>query len=507
MAFTCVYSRALWGAETPLVRVEVHLSGGLPQFNLVGLPEAEVRESRDRVRAALNHCGFGFPLQRVTVNLAPAELPKHSSRYDLPIAIGILAASHHLPHALLENWEFAGELGLNGGLCAIHGALPMAVAVAQAGHWLMVARASAPEAVHGHPDGVYGATHLREAWDHLTGCSLLPPAHLESQETREVMPDIDLAQIRGQAQAKRVLEIAAGGRHHLLLVGPPGVGKSLLARCLPGICTPMTETEALALAAIRAAHRETVDPILWRIRPFRHPHHSVTTAALMGGGQGTHLHPGEVSLAHGGTLHLDELGEFPTHLLDMLREPLESGQVAVSRAAHKVIYPARFQLVGAMNPCPCGYRGHPAGRCRCTQPQLERYTRRLSGPFLDRIDLQWELPSLTAEELMAESQGESSKIVRQRVISAQERQQERQGMTNESLGSDALHRVAPLSAQARKLLLRAADHYELSVRAVHRVWRVARTIADLGTEESVSESAIAEALHYRTGFRKLDSST
>ncbi|NDU85092.1 MAG: ATP-binding protein [Ferrovum sp.] len=302
-----VYSRALWGAEAPQVRVEVHLAGGLPQFMLVGLPEAEVRESRERVRAALIHCGFGFPARRVTVNLAPAELPKQSSRFDLPIAIGILAAIHHLPPEILNKLEFAGELALSGELCAIHGALPMAVAVARAGNQFVVSADSATEAACGFPGGVYGASHLRQVWNYLLGRHSLVLA--EAKATGNERPvALDLAQVRGQRQAKRVLEIAASGRHHLLLVGPPGVGKSLLARCLPGLCAPMTEEEALALAAIRAAHREPVDPYQWRCRPFRHPHHSVTTAALMGGGHGGHLHPGEVSLAHGGILHLDELG-------------------------------------------------------------------------------------------------------------------------------------------------------------------------------------------------------
>lgn len=308
MAYTRVYSRALWGADTPLVRVEVHLAGGLPLFNLVGLPEAEVRESRDRVRSALNHCGFGFPVSRVTVHLAPAELPKHSSRFDLPIAIGILAAARHLPSDFLEEWEFAGELGLNGHLSAIHGALPMAVAVRRAGRRLMVAQASADEACHGHVGGVYGACHLRQVWEHLTGESVMashggPAARVMDEEVLW-----DLSGVMGQGQAKRALEIAAAGRHHLLMVGPPGVGKSLLARCMPGICPPMGEKEALELAAMRAAHGESVDPQQWRLRPFRQPHHSVTTAALMGGGHGSHLHPGEVSLSHGGILHLDELG-------------------------------------------------------------------------------------------------------------------------------------------------------------------------------------------------------
>lgn len=500
MAFAYVYSRALWGAEVPLIRVEVHLSGGLPLFHLVGLPEAEVRESRDRVRAALNHCGFGFPLSRITVHLAPAELPKHSSRYDLPVAMGILAACHHWPADALEAWEFAGELGLSGNLCAIHGALPMAVAVRQAGRQMMLSQASADEAAHGHPGGVFGASHLRQVWAHLTGGDRLLPHQTQATFSGVPKPAWDLAQVTGQYQARRVLEIAASGRHHLLMVGPPGVGKSLLARCLPGICPPMSEQEALELATIRASHGEPVDPDRWRIRPFRQPHHSVTTAALMGGGQGSHLRPGEVSLAHGGILHLDELGEFPTRLMDMLREPLEMGRIAVSRAAYKVNYPARFQLVGAMNPCPCGYRGHPTVSCRCSSTQLTRYTQRLSGPLLDRIDLQVCLPSVSSEEWLSPPLAENSAMVRERVIQAWERQQARQGGSNDLLSGAQLLCHGPLTERANTLLAQAASHFNLSLRAVHRVWRVARTIADLAEQGPLDDCAVGEALRYRQGF-------
>ncbi len=502
MAFTFVYSRALWGAETPEVRVEVHLAGGLPLFNLVGLPEAEVRESRDRVRAALNHCGFGFPLSRVTVHLAPAELPKHSSRYDLPIAIGIMAASQHLPAEMLREWEFAGELGLNGNLCAVHGALPMAVAVARAGRRLMIAKASADEAVHGHEGGVFGAAHLREVWEHIVGKQPIPPhaaraCHVSPGEGEAAW---DLALIVGQGQAKRALEIAASGHHHLLMVGPPGVGKSFLARAMAGITPPMEEQEALELAAIRAAHGERVAPEHWRNRPFRQPHHSVTAAALMGGGYGSHLHPGEVSLAHGGVLHLDEMGEFPTHLIDMLREPMESGRIAVSRASWKVDYPARFQLVGAMNPCPCGYRGHASRHCRCTQAQWDKYVRRLSGPMLDRIDLQVELPVPEVQDWLNGSSEEDSATVRRRVTAAWLRQVARQGTTNDRLSGRLLMQHAKLTKEAEKLLQHAAEKFSLSVRAIHRVWRVARTIADLSQESAVDAVAVTEALRYRTGF-------
>ncbi len=500
MAYTCVYSRALWGVDAPLVRVEVHLAGGLPLFNLVGLPEVEVRESRDRVRSALNHCGFGFPVSRVTVHLAPAELPKHSSRYDLPIAIGILAASRHLPSEFLEEWEFAGELGLSGHLRAIQGALPMAAAVRRAGRRLMIAQASANEACHGYAEGVYGALHLRQVWAHLIGEKVMMP-HAKPVTQMATTDDVwDLSDVLGQGQAKRALEVAASGRHHLLMVGPPGVGKSLLARCLPGICPPMEEHEALQLAAIRAAHGESVDPRYWCLRPFRQPHHSITIAAMMGGGHGTHLYPGEVSLSHCGTLHLDEVGEFPVHLLDMLREPMETGQIAVSRSAYKVVYPAGFQLVGTMNPCPCGYRGHPSLGCRCSPAQLERYLRRLSGPLLDRIDLQVELPSLAGQDWLVQGQSEDSATVRRRVGVAWQRQLQRQGVSNDKLGRQLLQHYAPLTSGASMLIQRATERFELSLRAVHRIWRVARTIADLAGEDVIGESVLAEALCYRTGF-------
>ena len=493
MAFALVYSRALVGVAAPLVQVEVHLANGLPQFNLVGLPDAQVRESRERVRAALANCGFKFPSRRITVNLAPADLPKQSSRFDLPIALGILAASGQIADQHLGNYEFAGELALSGELRPVQGALPMAVAVGKNGRQFVLPAASAPEGVLAGQTSILSARHLLEVCQHLTGARQLPVQHPAVAVAGPEYPD--MADVRGQQHIKRALEIAAAGGHHLLMVGPPGTGKSMLAARFPGICPPLSDDEALEVATLQASSQDRFSVDQWRRRPFRHPHHSVTAAAMTGGGP--HARPGEVSLAHCGTLHLDEMAEFARSVLEMLREPMETGAITISRAARKLNYPARFQLVGAMNPCPCGYRGHPSGRCQCTPEQVARYARRISGPLLDRIDLQLEVPALSPGELQEGPAGESSSQIRVRVMQAVDRQLQRQGRCNAMLAGDALTRHVALDDAVQRFLLQAAQQFQLSARAMHRVLRVARTVADMEGRDQVDRTALGEAFCYR----------
>jgi len=498
MAFALVYSRALIGVAAPLVQVEVHLANGLPQFNLVGLPDAEVRESRERVRAALANCGFKFPSRRITVNLAPADLPKQSSRFDLPIALGILAASGQIADHHLGDYEFAGELALSGELRPVQGALPMAVAVGRHGRQFVLPAASAPEGVLAGQTPILPAHHLLEVCEHLSGVQKLSVQHPAVAMTGPEYPD--MADVRGQQQVKRALEIAAAGGHHVLMVGPPGTGKSMLAARFPGICPPLTDNEALEVAALQASSQERFAMDQWRRRPFRHPHHSVTATAMAGGG--VHSRPGEISLAHGGTLHLDEMAEFDRRVLEMLREPMETGTITISRAARKITYPARFQLVGAMNPCPCGYRGHPSGRCHCTPEQVARYARRISGPLLDRVDLQLEVPALSPSELQEGSLGESSVQIRLRVEQAVKRQWLRQNRCNAQLGGNELARWAALDNAGQQFLLQAARQFQLSARAIHRVLRVARTVADIDGCDRVERVALGEALCYRGCLQK-----
>ncbi len=490
MAFALVFSRALVGVAAPLVQVEVHLANG---FNLVGLPDAQVRESRERVRAALSNCGFKFPSRRITVNLAPADLPKQSSRFDLPIALGILAASGQIADQHLENYEFAGELALSGELRPVQGALPMAVAVGKNGRQFVLPASSAAEGVLAGQTVILPARHLLEVCQHLKGARQLPVQHPAVVVAGPEYPD--MADVRGQQHIKRALEIAAAGGHHVLMVGPPGTGKSMLAARFPGICPPLSDDEALEVAALQASSQDRFSVDQWRRRPFRHPHHSVTAAAMTGGGP--HARPGEVSLAHCGTLHLDEMAEFARSVLEMLREPMETGAITISRAARKLNYPARFQLVGAMNPCPCGYRGHPSGRCQCTPEQVARYARRISGPLLDRIDLQLEVPALSPGELQEGPAGESSSQIRVRVMQAVDRQLQRQGRCNAMLAGDALTRHVALDDAVQRFLLQAAQQFQLSARAMHRVLRVARTVADMEGRDQVDRTALGEAFCYR----------
>ncbi|GGK63422.1 YifB family Mg chelatase-like AAA ATPase [Amphritea balenae] len=495
MALAIVTTRAQLGIESPEVAVEVHLSGGLPCFAIVGLPETAVKESRERVRSSLLNSGFDFPASRITVNLAPADLPKEGGRYDLAIAIGILQASGQLPNNASDNFEYIAELALSGELRPVRGILPVARACRSAGRELWLAPANTREAglVEGLP--LRAASSLLEVCNILAGASQQEPLiNLEKPEPVTIFPD--LAEVRGQFQAKRALEIAAAGGHNLLLSGPPGSGKSMLASRLPGILPPLEQDQLLDIAAIYSVAGVPPGDLLSGRRPFRSPHHTASAVALVGGG--SQPRPGEISLAHQGVLFLDELPEYSRQVLEVMREPLESGVIHISRAALQTSFPARFQLIAAMNPCPCGYRGDPRGECHCTPDQVHRYQARLSGPLLDRIDLQSWVPALTAEQLIGKSEPcETSSVVQQRVIGARHIQQQRQGCCNDELRVQGLEEHCILGTEQTALFGQSIDQMGLSARAAHRVLKVARTIADLNGEPQISSPALLEAIGLR----------
>jgi magnesium chelatase family protein len=496
MSLAIVHSRALDGLHAPSVTVEVHLANGLPSLTLVGLADTEVKEARERVRAALLNCGLNFPHnQRITVNLAPADLPKDSGRFDLPIAVGILAASGQIDMARLEAFEFAGELSLGGELRPVRGALALALALRQQGceRTLVLPAASADEAALVQGLKLARAPHL------LDVVAALRP--VEPQAMAVPAPPLagaaaglpDLGEVKGQAGAKRAMEVAAAGGHSLLMVGPPGTGKSMLAQRFPGLLPPMTDDEALASAAVLSL-TGAFTPARWRVRPFRSPHHTASAVALVGGGSPPR--PGEISLAHQGVLFLDELPEFKG-ALDALREPLETGRICISRAARQAEYPARFQLVAAMNPCPCGHAGSPLRTCRCTPDQVLRYQGRLSGPLLDRIDVQVEVPAVAPATLAAAPDGEPSALVAARVAAARHRQMARQACCNAQLDAAGTERHARPDAAAVKFLDAAATRLGWSARGYHRVLRLARTVADLSGSEGVEVAHVAEAIQMR----------
>ena len=501
MTLAVVRTRAIDGLDAPAVQVEVHLANGLPSFTLVGLADTEVKEARERVRAALAHSGLDFPNnKRITVNLAPAELPKESGRFDLPIALGILAAAGQIDGRALDRFEFAGELSLAGELRPVRGALALALALRSegTGRALVLPAASACEAALAAGVDVRTAAHLLDVVAALqAGDAARPLAPAQPSAARAAPVGLDLRDVRGQAGAKRALEIAAAGQHSLLMVGAPGTGKSMLAQRLPGLLPPMQDAEALAAAAIASLAR-AFDPAQWMVRPFRAPHHSATAAALVGGGSPPR--PGEISLAHAGVLFLDEMPEMPRVALEALREPLETGRITISRAARQATFPARFLMVAAMNPCPCGYLGAFAatGRtCRCTPDAVLRYQGRLSGPLLDRIDIQVEVPAIKPMDLMAAADGEASAVIAARVAAARARQLARQGTSNAEMPVVDLERHCALDAAGRDLLQRSAQRLGWSGRGLHRVQRLARTIADLAACKEIQTIHIAEAMQCR----------
>ena len=496
MSLSLVQSRALVGLQAAAVTVEVHLANGLPNFMLVGLADTEVKEARERVRSAILNCGLDFPHnKRITVNLAPADLPKDSGRLDLPIALGILAASGQLPVQPLGECELLGELALTGELKPVDGVLPAALAAAREQRLLILPVGNGPEAALAAGVHARTARTLLEVCGHLQGLITLPLAEAPPQATSAPSYP-DLSDVRGQASARRALEITAAGGHHLLLIGPPGCGKTLLASRLPGLLPEASEAEALETAAVHSVSGRGVDLAHWRRRPFRAPHHLASAVAIAGGG--SNPRPGEISLAHNGVLFLDEMAEWSRYTLEALRQPLESGTVTVSRAARQSEFPARFQLVAAMNPCPCGWAGDPSARCGCSAEAVQRYRARLSGPLMDRIDLQLAVPRLPPQDLRPGApRGEHSAVVRERVLAARERQQARTGVLNAHLSQAQTEQHCRLAPRDQALLEQAMASLQLSARAMHRILRVARSIADLDASEAIATPHLAEAIGYR----------
>ena len=502
MSLAIAYSRSRSGINAPLVTVEVHISNGLPALNLVGLPETAVKESKDRVRGAIINSHFEFPMQRITINLAPADVPKEGGRFDLPIALGILAASGQIPKTELAKYECIGELSLGGELRSVKGALPVALQAREAQRALFLPQENAQEAALVQNAELFPAQHLIEICAHLNGQQRLPTQPEQIPKNEANNSGLDFSDVQGQFHVKRALEIAATGLHNLLMLGPPGTGKSMLASRLPSILPPLTEAQALESAAVVSISDHHFDANNWLKPPYRAPHHTASAPALVGGG--SNPKPGEISLAHNGLLFLDELPEFDRKVLEVLREPLETGHITISRAARQADFPARFQLIAAMNPCPCGYLGDPSGRCHCSVEQVSRYRAKISGPLLDRIDMHLEVPRVSHEVLRKGSpEGEeSSATIRQRVIQARNIAMIRSGKANSKLSAAEVKQICTLSEQGHQLLEQAMNSFGLSHRAYHRILKLARTIADLAGSEKIEIPHLSEAI----GYRKLDRS-